>query len=128
MKVTTLLDEIKNIDHKILSELESESLCVDNLNELYELRKSYVQGLSEYTLDSSDFSFNKLDASSKKNIADSLTLIHLLEKKINMKLTAALEHRAQTLERISVTKRARYSYSRAYEQEPTSLYVDINHS
>ena len=126
MKVTALLDEIKSIDHKILSELDTESICIDNLNDLYELRKGYVQGLSEFTLDSSDFSFNKLDKISKQNIADSLTLIHLLEKKINQKLTVALENRAKTLERISITKRARYSYNQAYQPE-TSLFVDINH-
>lgn len=124
MKITDTLEEIKSIDHKILHELDQENVSIDSLNSLYDLRRVFVQGLSNYTLDSNDFTFDLLNEATKKVISDSLTVIHLLEKKINRKLAVALENRARILERISITRRARYSYNQSYNQD-TSVFVDI---
>lgn len=125
MKITDTLEEIKSIDHKILNELDNEAMSIEKLNNLYELRKVFVQGLSSHTLDSNDFTFELLNDATKRIIADSLTVIHLLEKKINQKLALALENRARILERISITRKARYSYNQSYNAD-TSVFVDIN--
>lgn len=127
MNITETLEEIKSIDHKILCELDSETMSIDSLNDLYESRKICLQGLSKDTLESNGFTYDSLGDGIKKMITDNLTLIHLLENKINRKLASALENRARILERISITKKARYSYNNSYAAE-TSLFVDINHS
>jgi len=109
-EIISILESIKEIDHKILSELEDEAPSVKTINEYYDQRSIEVDVLKDSHGEKEHLIVDELDAGEMEELKNLVLVISLLEQKINKRLTVLLEGKAKALEKISMVKKAKSSY------------------
>jgi len=109
-KILDTLETIKEIDHKILSELEAEIPSLDNIDKLYDERSTKVNLLNQEKGQEKKLIINDLTSEELEELKNLILVIGLLEQKINKRLTVMLQGKAKALEKISMVKKAKNSY------------------
>jgi len=109
-KIIHTLETIKEIDHKILSELEAEIPSLDNINKLYDERRGKVNMLQNEKGQEKKLIITDLTPKELEELKNMILVIGLLEQKINKRLTVMLQGKAKALEKISMVKKAKNSY------------------
>lgn len=109
-KILDTLETIKEIDHKILSELEAEIPSLDNIDKLYDERSTKVNLINQEKGQGKKLIVNDLTPEELEELKNLILVIGLLEQKINKRLTVMLQGKAKALEKISMVKKAKNSY------------------
>jgi len=125
-EIISILESIKEIDHKILSELEDEAPSVETINDYYDQRSLEVDILKDNHGEKEHLIVDELDAGEMEELKNLVLVISLLEQKINKRLTVLLEGKAKALEKISMVKKAKSSYDNSnYKNGHTQAAVLI---